>query len=218
VTPLLLSAHPLAVNLLNPTSLLNSLGVLAVLLVLFAETGLLIGFFLPGDSLLFTAGVLCATRSAAGVHLNLAATLVAAAVGALAGAQVGYLIGAKGGRPLLERTGNPRLRAAAARAMTFLERYGVGKALVLARFVPLVRTVMNPLAGVTGVPAAQFTRWQVAGGLLWTLGVTLAGYGLGSSVSNIDRYLLPVIASVVVISLIPVALELRRSRSQGTSS
>ncbi len=218
MTPLLLSAHPLAVNLLNPTSLLNSLGVLAVLLVLFAETGLLIGFFLPGDSLLFTAGVLCATRSAAGVHLNLAATLVAAAVGALAGAQVGYLIGAKGGRPLLERTGNPRLRAAAARAMTFLERYGVGKALVLARFVPLVRTVMNPLAGVTGVPAAQFTRWQVAGGLLWTLGVTLAGYGLGSSVSNIDRYLLPVIASVVVISLIPVALELRRSRSQGTSS
>ena len=218
MTPLLLSAHPLAVNLLNPTSLLNSLGVLAVLLVLFAETGLLIGFFLPGDSLLFTAGVLCATRSAAGVHLNLAATLTAAAVGALAGAQVGYLIGAKAGRPLLERTGNVRLRLSADRAETFLERYGVGKALVLARFVPLVRTVMNPLAGVTGVPAAQFTRWQVAGGLLWALGVTLAGYGLGSSVSNIDRYLLPVIASVVVISLIPVALELRRSRSQGTSS
>jgi membrane-associated protein len=212
VTPLLLSAHPLAVNLLNPASLLSSLGVLAVLLVLFAETGLLIGFFLPGDSLLFTAGVLCATRSAAGVHLNLAATLTAAAVGALAGAQVGYLIGAKAGRPLLERTGNVRLRSAADRAETFLERYGVGKALVLARFVPLVRTVMNPLAGVAGVPAAQFSRWQVAGGLLWTLGVTLAGYGLGSSVSNIDRYLLPVIASVVVISLIPVALELRRSR------
>ena len=218
MTPLLLSAHPLAVNLLNPTSLLNSLGVLAVLLVLFAETGLLIGFFLPGDSLLFTAGVLCATRSAAGVHHNLAATLVAAAVGALAGAQVGYLIGAKGGRPLLERTRNARLRSAADRAETFLERYGVGKALVLARFVPLVRTVMNPLAGVTGVPAAQFTRWQIAGGLLWTLGVTLAGYGLGSSVSNIDRYLLPVIALVVLVSLIPVALELRRSRSQGTSS
>jgi len=156
--------------------------------------------------------VLCATRSAAGVHLNLAATLTAAAVGALAGAQVGYLIGAKAGRPLLERTGNVRLRLSADRAETFLERYGVGKALVLARFVPLVRTVMNPLAGVAGVPAAQFSRWQVAGGLLWTLGVTLAGYGLGSSVSNIDRYLLPVIASVVVISLIPVALELRRSR------
>jgi membrane-associated protein len=218
VTPLPLSAHPLAVNLLNPTSLLSSLGVLAVLLVLFAETGLLIGFFLPGDSLLFTAGVLCATRSASGLHLNLAATLVAAAVGALAGAQVGYLIGAKAGRPLLERTHNPRLRTATDRAERFLDRYGVGKALVLARFVPLVRTVMNPLAGVVGVPVAQFTRWQIGGGLLWSLGVTLAGYGLGSSVSNIDRYLLPVIASVVVISLIPVALELRRSRSQGTSS
>ncbi len=218
VTPLPLSTHPLALNLLNPTSLLSSLGVLAVLLVLFAETGLLIGFFLPGDSLLFTAGVLCATRSAAGVHLNLAATLVAAAVGALTGAQVGYLIGAKAGRPLLERTHNPRLRAATDRAERFLERYGVGKALVLARFVPLVRTVMNPLAGVTGMPAAQFTRWQVAGGLLWTLGVTLAGYGLGSSVSNIDHYLLPVIALVIVVSLIPVALELRRAHSEAHRS
>jgi len=194
VTSLLLAIHPLAVNLLNPTSLLSSLGVAAVLLVLFAETGLLIGFFLPGDSLLFTAGV-CATRSASGLHLNLAATLAAAVVGALTGAQVGYLIGVKAGRPLLDRTGNARLSAAAARAETFLERYGVGKALVLARFVPLVRTVMNPLAGVTGMPAGQFTRWQVVGGVVWTVGVTLSGYALGSSVANIDRYLLPVITA-----------------------
>ncbi len=194
MTSLLLAIHPLAVNLLNPTSLLSSLGVAAVLLVLFAETGLLIGFFLPGDSLLFTAGV-CATRSASGLHLNLAATLAAAVVGALTGAQVGYLIGVKAGRPLLDRTGNARLSAAAARAETFLERYGVGKALVLARFVPLVRTVMNPLAGVTGMPAGQFTRWQVVGGVVWTVGVTLSGYALGSSVANIDRYLLPVITA-----------------------
>jgi len=218
VTPLLLAIHPLAVNLLNPTSLLSSLGVAAVLLLLFAETGLLIGFFLPGDSLLFTAGVLCATRSASGLHLNLAATLTAAVVGALTGAQVGYLIGAKAGRPLLDRTGNARLSAAAARAETFLERYGVGKALVLARFVPLVRTVMNPLAGVTGMPVGQFTRWQVVGGVVWTVGVTLSGYALGSSVANIDRYLLPVIAAVVVVSLIPVALELRRSHRDTSSS
>jgi len=218
VTSLLLATHPLAVNLLNPTSLLSSLGVAAVLLVLFAETGLLIGFFLPGDSLLFTAGVLCATRSASGLHLNLAATLTAAVVGALTGAQVGYLIGAKAGRPLLDRTGNARLSAAAARAETFLERYGVGKALVLARFVPLVRTVMNPLAGVTGMPAGQFTRWQVVGGVVWTVGVTLSGYALGSSVANIDHYLLPVIAAVVVVSLIPVALELRRSHRETSSS
>ena len=213
----LASPHLLAVNLLNPTSLLSALGALAVLIVLFCETGLLLGFFLPGDSLLFTAGV-CATRSASGLHLNLAATLAAAVVGALTGAQVGYLIGVKAGRPLLDRTGNARLSAAAARAETFLERYGVGKALVLARFVPLVRTVMNPLAGVTGMPAGQFTRWQVVGGVVWTVGVTLSGYALGSSVANIDRYLLPVITLVVVVSLIPVALELRRSHHETSSS
>lgn len=209
---LLANPHLLAVNVLNPTSLLSALGAVAVLVVLFCETGLLLGFFLPGDSLLFTAGVLCATTSASGLHLNLGATLAAGAVGALTGAQVGYLLGAKAGRPLLERSGSPRLRSAVTRADAFLSRYGVGKALVLARFVPLVRTVINPLAGISGVPVRTFTVWQFAGGLVWTVGVTLAGYALGSSVSNIDRYLLPIIALVVIISLIPVVLELLRGR------
>ncbi len=134
----LANPHLLAVNLLNPTSLLSALGALAVLNVLFCETGLLLGFFLPGDSLLFTAGVLCATTSKSGLHLSLWATLAAGAVGALAGAQVGYLLGAKAGRPLLERSGSPRSRSAVTRAEAFLSRYGIGKALVLARFVPLV--------------------------------------------------------------------------------
>jgi len=94
-----------------------------------------------------------------------------------------------------------------------LERYGTGKAIVLAGFIPLVRTVLNPLAGTVGVPAATFARWQVTGGVLWSVGVTLAGYALGSRVPNIDRYLLPIIALVIVLSLIPVLTELRRSRS-----
>lgn len=205
-------SHALAVNVLDPKSLLSSLGAVAVLLVLFCETGLLLGFFLPGDSLLFTAGVLCATRSSSGLHLNLTATLAAGAVGALAGAQVGYLIGAKAGRPLLEKSDRSRLRTAVTRAEAFLSRYGIGKALVLARFVPLVRTVINPLAGISGVPVRTFTLWQAVGGLAWTAGVTLAGYALGSSVSNVDRYLLPIIALVVVVSLIPVALEIVRGR------
>lgn len=215
---LLASPHLLAVNVLNPTSLLSALGAAAVLIVLFCETGLLLGFFLPGDSLLFTAGVLCATTSRSGLHLNLGATLAAGAVGALAGAQVGFLIGAKAGRPLLERSASVRLRSAVTRAEAFLSRYGVGKALVLARFVPLVRTVINPLAGISGVPVRTFTLWQAGGGLVWTLGVTLAGYALGSSVSNIDRYLLPIIALVVVVSLIPVALEILRGRRAAGSA
>ena len=140
----------LAVNLLDPRSLLTAAGSLAVLLVLFCETGLLIGFFLPGDSLLFTAGVLCATGSRT-VHLSLPVTLLCAVLGALGGAQLGYLIGQRAGRPLLARRSNPRLLQAADRAQHFLQRYGVGRALVLSRFVPLVRTVINPLAGMTGV-------------------------------------------------------------------
>jgi membrane-associated protein len=202
----------LALNPLDPQSLLSNLGALGIFLVLFAETGLLIGFFLPGDSLLFTAGLLCTTGASAVVHLSLPAVLVAAVAGALLGAQVGYLIGRRVGPSLLDRPERPRLQQAVVRAREALERYGTGKAIVLARFIPLVRTVLNPLAGTVGVPARTFTLWQVIGGLVWSVGVTLAGYALGSRIPNIDRYLLPIVACIVVISLIPVALELRRAR------
>lgn len=83
---------------------------------------------------------------------------------------------------------------------------------MLARFVPVVRTVLNPLAGALEVPARVFTLWQVAGGLVWTVGLVLAGYGLGSSIPNVDRYLLPIIAVIVAVSLLPLAVELLRSR------
>jgi len=202
----------LAVNVLDAHSLLAAFGVLGVGVVLFAETGLLIGFFLPGDSLLFTAGLLCTGSSDSGVHLSLGPLLVAAAVGALAGAQCGFLLGRKAGGALLARSRSARLHEGAKRAEELLERYGYAKAIVLARFVPVVRTVLNPMAGALEVPARTFTIWQVTGGLVWSLGVTLAGYVLGSSVPNIDTYLLPVIALIVFVSLIPVALELLRSR------
>jgi membrane-associated protein len=200
----------LALNVLDPQSLLSGLGTLGVFLVLFAETGLLIGFFLPGDSLLFTAGLLCTTGTASAVHLSLPAVLTAAAAGALLGAQVGYLIGRRMGPRLLDRPDRPRLQQGVLRAREALDRYGTAKAIVLARFLPVVRTVLNPLAGTAGVPARVFTVWQVLGGLVWSLGLTLAGYGLGSRIPDIDRYLLPVIAVIIVLSLIPVALELRR--------
>jgi membrane-associated protein len=202
----------LAVNVMDPTSLLSAFGTLGILAVMFAETGLLIGFFLPGDSLLFTAGLLTTTGAGAAVHLSLPYVLLAAAVGALAGAQTGYLLGRRGGSALLARSKNRKLHQAADRSAELLERYGHGKAIVLARFVPLVRTVLNPLAGALGVPARVFTLWQVVGGLGWTVGVTVAGHLLGASIPGIDQYLLPIIAVIVVVSLIPVALELRRAR------
>ncbi|MFJ5550870.1 DedA family protein [Streptomyces sp. NPDC093225] len=204
--------QPLAVNLLDAHDLLAAFGVIGVGLVMFAETGLLIGFFLPGDSLLFTAGLLCTGRTDGPLRLSLPALLVAAVVGALAGSECGYLIGRKAGGALLERSRSAKLREGAARAQELLERYGHAKAIVLARFVPVVRTVLNPMAGALGVPARTFTLWQVAGGLLWTVGLILGGYALGSSVPNVDRYLLPVIALVVAVSLTPVLFEVLRAR------
>ncbi|MBC2868519.1 DedA family protein [Streptomyces mexicanus] len=202
----------LAVNVLDARSLLAAFGVLGVGAVMFAETGLLIGFFLPGDSLLFTAGLLCTGTADRGVRLSLAPLLAAAVVGALAGAQCGYLLGRRAGGALLARSRSQRLHDGARRAEELLERYGLAKAVVLARFVPVVRTVLNPMAGALGVPLRTFTVWQVAGGLVWSIGLTLAGYALGSSVPDIDRYLLPVVALIVVVSLIPLAAEVLRSR------
>jgi membrane-associated protein len=206
------AASQLAVNVLSPQSLLAAFGVLGVGVVMFAETGLLIGFFLPGDSLLFTAGLLCTGSGQHGVKLSLAPLLVAAAVGALAGAQCGYLLGRRAGGALLARSRSVRLRAGAHRAEELLDRYGHAKAIVLARFVPVVRTVLNPMAGALGVPVRTFTVWQVVGGLVWSLGLTLGGYALGSSIPNVDRYLLPIVAVVVAVSLLPLAAELYRSR------
>jgi len=206
-------AHLAALNPLSSTSVLASLGALGVFLALFAETGLLIGFFLPGDSLLFTAGLLCTTGSHP-VHLSLPVVILAAIGGALLGAQTGYYIG-RGGRPLLGRSSNRFLRNGTERAAQLLGRYGYRKAIVLARFIPVVRTVLNPMAGALDVPVRTFTLWQVVGGVIWSAGVTLAGYALGSTIPSIDTYLLPIIAVIVVVSLIPVGFELLRARRAG---
>ena len=221
--------HDLAFNPLSTGSWLSGLGAFGVFLVLFAETGLLVGFFLPGDSLLFTAGLLCTTGTATtaaggtaggagGVHLRLGEVLPAAVAGALVGAQVGYWLGQRGGRVLLARSRSRHLARGVVRAEEILARYGQGKAIVLARFIPVVRTVLNPLAGILGVPPRTFAVWQAAGGVVWAVGVTLAGYALGSSIPNVDRYLLPIVALIVVVSLIPVGLEFARVRRSGTAT
>jgi len=201
-----------ALNVLDPHSLLSSFGALGVFVILVAETGLLIGIFLPGDSLLFTAGLLCTTKAHDSLHMSLPAVLIAAVAGALVGAQLGYLLGRRAATVFLDGRRSERIQTAVARGQEALERYGPAKAIVLARFIPFVRTVMNPLAGVVGIPPRTFTLWQVVGGLAWSAGVTLAGYVLGSHIPSIDKYLLPIIAVIVVISLIPVLLEIRRAR------
>ncbi|MGH4028774.1 DedA family protein [Actinomycetota bacterium Odt1-20B] len=218
MTPAVHLSSQLAVNVLDARSLLSTFGAVGVGVVLFAETGLLIGFFLPGDSLLFTAGLLCTGSADRGLKLSLAPLLVAAAVGALAGSQCGYLLGRRAGGALLARSRSARLHEGAKRAEELLARYGHAKALVLARFVPVVRTVLNPMAGALRVPVRTFSLWQVIGGLVWSIGLTLAGYALGSSVSNVDRYLLPLVAAIVALSLIPLVSEVLRSRRKARAA
>jgi len=206
----------MAVNAVNPmdtASLLAAFGALGVLVVIFAESGLLgVGFFLPGDTLLIPAGVLCAGSAHQAPRLELWQVLVCSAVGAVAGAQVGFLLGRRGGRALLARTSKRRLKEGAAQAEKLLARYGYGKALVIGRFVPMLRTVLHPAAGALGMPTRTFTFWQVVGGLLWTQSLVLAGYTLGSSVPDINDYLLPIVAVVVAVSLLPLLAEARRMR------
>jgi membrane-associated protein len=201
-----------AVNPMNGSSLLSAFGALAVLVVTFAESGLLIvGFFLPGDTLLFPAGVLCAAPAAnGGTSLALWQVLLGAAVGTCLGCQLGYYIGRRGGRAMLARSESARLKTVVAHGEDLLARYGRRKAIVIGRFIPMVRTVLGPVAGVLQVPTRTFTLWQVVGGVVWSQSLVLLGYWLGATVPGVDNYLLPLVALVVVVSFLPVLFQRRR--------
>ena len=199
-------------NLLDAGYLVRTAGTAGVIAIVFAETGLLAGFFFPGDSLLFTAGLFSSPGRHHGAHLNLAIILPGVLIAAIAGAQVGYLIGRRIGPPLLRREDSRLFKHEyVERAQAYFDRQGP-KTILLARFIPVVRTFANPMAGVAGMDARTFTIFNVIGGFLWAGGVTLAGYELGDHITNVDRYLLPIIALIIVVSFIPVLLELTRSR------
>jgi len=205
-------------NPLSANSIITSLGLVGVLFVLFIETGLLVGLVLPGDSLLFVAGVAASGTATAvvGAHLSLAALLIGTPVAAIIGAQVGHHIGARYGRPLFQRPdGRIFNRARVVRAEEWFAKYGEGRAIILARFVPVVRTLINPLTGILDVPARRFFRWNLIGGILWTDSVVLIGYALGEKLKgSVDRYLLPLVAIIVIVSAVPVLLELRAERKR----
>jgi len=202
---------------LDPTHLINTFGILGLVAIVFAESGLFFGFFLPGDSLLVTAGLLASTSRTGTVHLNIAAVMIGAALAAVAGDQVGYAFGHSVGRNLFSRPKSRLFRPDhLQRAHDYLETRG-SRMIVLARFVPAVRTFTPIVAGASEMPYRLFVPFNVLGGVLWGCGLPLAGYTLGSSVSHIDRYLLPIIGVVIVVSLIPVAMEIRRARRAGAA-
>jgi membrane-associated protein len=200
--------------ILDGRQLVEDLGLPLLLFIVFAETGLLLGFFLPGDSLLFAAGF-AASGGIPGVSTPpVAVVCLLMTVVAIIGAQTGYVIGRKGGPPLFERPdGRLFKKAYVDKAEEVLDHYGPAKAIVLARFVPIVRTFINPLAGALHVPARTFLLWNVIGAVGWGTGVTLAGYFLGK-VDFIGKNLEVFAVLVVVISFIPIALEFRKQRNR----
>jgi membrane-associated protein len=198
-----------AAGLLDPGHLLRTFGTIGLLLVVFAESGLLIGFFLPGDSLLFTAGLFAARGD-----LVFPVIMIGCIVAAIVGDQVGYLFGQRVG-PALFRRPDSRLfkQEHVERAQAFFERHGA-KTIVLARFVPIVRTFTPILAGVGRMPYRTFVTYNVVGGVLWGGGVTTLGLVLGKRFPGLANNLIYVSAVIVVLSIIPIVIEVRRSRSR----
>jgi membrane-associated protein len=214
--PKRLGSSPMDIGtLFDPNSIVADLGLIGILAILFAETGLLVGLAFPGDSLLFIAG-LAASGSAAellgGVQLSPPALFIGAPIAAIVGSQIGHLIGAKYGRKLFDRKeGRFFTQARVASTEKWLLKYGIGKAIILARFVPFIRTLINPMCGVVGIPARKFFIWNVIGAIIWTDGVIALGYVLGNKLEgSVDKYLLPIIGLIILVSLAPIVMEIIR--------
>ena len=181
--------------------------------IVFAESGLLVGFFLPGDSLLFAAGL------AAGVadRPHILVLVLVAFLAAVAGDQVGYVFGQRTGPRLFTREESRWFRQSnVQKAHEFFERHGP-KAIVLARFVPIVRTFTPILAGVSGMQYRLFVTYNVVGGALWAGVATLLGWGLGARYPEIENYLTPIAAVIVVLSVTPMVYELWKHRRKVTA-
>ncbi|OGH62206.1 MAG: hypothetical protein A2848_00565 [Candidatus Magasanikbacteria bacterium RIFCSPHIGHO2_01_FULL_50_8] len=190
-------------------TLIKAGGYLAVSGIVFAESGLLIGFFLPGDSLLFTAGFLASQG-----FLNIWLLIVLCFVAAVIGDSVGYAIGRKLGPKIFVRDNSIFFdKRHVARAQAFYEKHG-GKAITLARFVPVVRTFAPVVAGVGNMPYHSFLFFNILGGLCWAVGLPLLGYFAGEFIPNVDRYLIPIIGFIILLSISPGIVHLLIEREE----
>jgi membrane-associated protein len=200
---------------LDPNYLISTFGLLGILAVVFAESGLLIGFFLPGDSLLFTTGLLVVGHQYLTQPLWVVCALVALA--AVAGDQAGYLFGRKVGPALFRRPDSKLFKQEnVEKAHEFFQNHGP-RSIVLARFVPVVRTFTPIVAGVSRMPYGTFVAFNIIGGTLWGAGVTVAGYFLGQ-IAFVHHHIELILVGIVALSVLPVVIEVLRSRrTHGTS-
>ncbi|MET0902297.1 MAG: VTT domain-containing protein [Acidimicrobiales bacterium] len=200
---------------LDAEHLIETFGLLGIWAIVFAESGLLVGFFLPGDALLFTAGFLASSPSGFpdSLHLPLWPLVIGIWISAIVGDQVGYVFGQRVGPALFRRPDSRFFKQADVdKAHEFFEKHGP-RAIVLARFVPIVRTFTPITAGVSGMEYRTFVRWNVIGGTLWAFGVTFLGYFLGQ-VDVIEQNLELAILTVVAISCLPIAFELLKAHKE----
>lgn len=202
---------------LDPEKMILALGPLAlvgILAVVFAECGLLLGFFLPGDSLLFTAGLLVATGTLRSPLLVVCLLITAAAV---LGNLVGYWIGRRAGPALFRRADSRLFRQEYVdKTSAFFDRYGA-RAIVLARFVPIVRTFITAMAGVGRMDFRRYAIYSAIGGALWGVGLTVLGYFLGQ-IEFVRRNLEPMLLLIVALSVVPIVLELLRARRERSAT
>lgn len=185
------------------THLIITFGYAALFAVIFAESGLFFGFFLPGDSLLFTAGVFASKGD-----FNIAIICIGCFIAAVAGDQVGYWFGNKVGKRFYEKKDSFLFRKEhIEKTREFYAKYGVAT-IVLARFTPIVRTFAPIVAGIADMNYKTFTIYNIVGGLLWAVGLPLLGYYLGSLIPDIDRYILPILVVIIIASVIPAIYHL----------
>jgi membrane-associated protein len=197
--------------LFNVQGLIEWGGVLLVCVIVFIETGFFVGFFLPGDSLLVTAGVFAAAG-----QLNLVTLLMLVPLCAIVGDQIGYWIGRKAGQAIYRRPDSLLFRRRHLdSAHQFYEKYG-GKTVILARFVPIIRTFCPPVAGAARMPYKRYLTFDIAGGILWVGSMILGGYFLGKSIPNISQRIHYVIAVVIILSLLPALFGILRARQQAS--
>jgi membrane-associated protein len=192
--------------------IIKSLGYFGVWGIIFAESGLLIGFFLPGDSLLFTAGFVASQKL-----LNIWVLVIGAFLCAVLGDNVGYATGHRFGRRLFQKEDSWLFhKKHLVKTTNFYQKHGK-KTLVLARFVPIVRTFAPIVAGIGAMHYRTFMSYNLIGGLLWTFGITLLGFFLGKSLpaEQVDKFLLPIIGLIIVVSLVPSILHVvKENQSQ----
>lgn len=199
-------------NIIDPQKIIEIFGLIGIIVIIFAESGLFFGFFFPGDSLLFTAGFFASQG-----FISLPILLVGTFVASVVGDSVGYWFGKKTGRTIFSKEDSILFKKEyAERAERFYETHGK-KTIILARFMPIIRTFAPIVAGIGNMKYKTFLSYNIIGGFVWTFGVSFLGYLLGKSVPNADKYLLPIIIFIIALSFAPGIIHVIKNKKNNSS-